>query len=103
MAQAKRGDVVRVHYTARVEDGAVFDTSIDRHPLRFTIGDGQVIPGFDQAVVGMQPGETKTAHIPMDEAYGPYQEGHGRDVGPQSASREPGTGGCPDLGDHFLR
>jgi peptidylprolyl isomerase len=74
MAQAKRGDVVRVHYTARVEDGAVFDTSIDRHPLRFTIGDGQVIPGFDQAIVGMQPGETKTAHIPMDEAYGPYRK-----------------------------
>jgi peptidylprolyl isomerase len=74
MAQAKRGDVVRVHYTARLEDGAVFDTSIDRHPLRFTIGDGQVIPGFDQAVVGMHPGQTKTARIPMEKAYGPYQE-----------------------------
>jgi peptidylprolyl isomerase len=74
MAQAKRGDVVRVHYTARLEDGAVFDTSIDRHPLRFTIGDGQVIPGFDQAVVGMHPGQTKTAQIPMEKAYGPYQE-----------------------------
>jgi peptidylprolyl isomerase len=74
MAQAKRGDVVKVHYTAKLEDGTAFDTSIDRHPLRFTLGDGQVIPGFDQAVVGMQPGETKTAHIPMDKAYGPYRE-----------------------------
>jgi peptidylprolyl isomerase len=74
MAQAKRGDVVKVHYTAKLEDGTAFDTSIDRHPLRFTLGDGQVIPGFDQALVGMQPGETKTAHIPMDKAYGPYRE-----------------------------
>jgi peptidylprolyl isomerase len=74
MAQAKRGDVVKVQYTARLEDGTVFDTSMNRHPLRFTIGDGQVIPGFDQAVIGMHPGETKTAHIPMDKAYGSYQE-----------------------------
>jgi peptidylprolyl isomerase len=74
MAQAKRGDVVKVHYTARLEDGTVFDTSINRRPLRFTIGDGHVIPGFDQAVAGMHPGETKTARIPMEKAYGSYQE-----------------------------
>jgi peptidylprolyl isomerase len=74
MARAKRGDIVKVHYTARLEDGTVFDTSIDRHPLRFTVGGDQVIPGFDQAVIGMHPGQTKTARIPVEKAYGPYQE-----------------------------
>nr|HID13942.1 peptidylprolyl isomerase [Anaerolineae bacterium] len=74
MAQAKYGDTVRVHYTGKLEDGTVFDTSIDRDPLQFTIGEGQIIPGFEQAVVGMDPGESKTAKVPADEAYGPHLE-----------------------------
>lgn len=74
MAQAKRGDIVKVHYNARLEDDTVFDTSINRHPLQFTVGDGQVIPGFEQAVVGMHPGQTKTARIPMEKAYGPRRQ-----------------------------
>ncbi len=70
MAEAKNGDKVRVHYTGRLSNGAVFDSSEDREPLEFTLGEGQVIPGFEKAVVGMQPGESKTAEIPASEAYG---------------------------------
>ncbi|HUI45454.1 MAG TPA: peptidylprolyl isomerase [Nitrospirota bacterium] len=71
MAQAKQGDTVQVHYTGQLENGTVFDTSRSRHPLQFTLGKGQVIAGFEQAVVGMNSGESKTAIIPVDQAYGP--------------------------------
>ncbi|MBD0320101.1 MAG: FKBP-type peptidyl-prolyl cis-trans isomerase, partial [Gemmatimonadetes bacterium] len=60
MTQAQRGDTVRVHYTGRLEDGTVFDSSLDREPLEFALGSGQVIAGFDDAVEGMSPGETKS-------------------------------------------
>ena len=73
MAQAKTGDTVRVHYTGNLDDGTVFDSSEGRDPLQFTIGGGQIIPGFDQAVVGMTPGDSKTERIPCDQAYGPYR------------------------------
>ena len=72
MAQAKQGDTVNVHYTGKLEDGTVFDSSVGRDPLQFTIGEGQLIPGFEKGVVGMNPGETKTVEIPADEAYGPH-------------------------------
>jgi peptidylprolyl isomerase len=71
---AKEGSTVKVHYTGKLDDGTVFDTSIERDPLEFTIGDGDVIPGFEQAVIGMTPGELKTVTIPAEEAYGPYDE-----------------------------
>ena len=74
MARPKTGDTVKVHYTGKLEDDTVFDTSANRDPLQFTIGEGQVIPGFEQAVVGMKPGESKTAKIPVDEAYGPHHK-----------------------------
>ena len=74
MAEAKLGDTVRVHYTGRLEDGTVFDTSMERHPLRFTIGEDWIFPGFEQAVVGMHPGESKTVRVPMEDAFGPYRE-----------------------------
>jgi len=74
MAQAKLGDTVKVHYTGKLEDGTVFDTSTDSDPLQFTIGEGQIIPGFEQAVVRMNPGESKTIKVPVDEAYGPHRE-----------------------------
>ena len=73
-AQAKDGDTVKVHYTCKLEDGTVVESSIGRDPLQFTIGEGRLIPGFEQAVVGMSPGESKTVEIPADEAYGPYRE-----------------------------
>jgi peptidylprolyl isomerase len=71
MPQAKQGDTVQIHYTGRLDDGTVFDTSRERHPLRFTLGNGQVIAGFEQAVVGMNIGEFKTTKIPVEQAYGP--------------------------------
>ncbi len=71
MSEAKHGDTVKVHYSGSLEDGTVFDTSQDRDPLEFTIGEGQVIPGFENAVVGMEPGENKMITLAPDEAYGP--------------------------------
>jgi peptidylprolyl isomerase len=73
-ATAKDGDTVKVHYTGTLRDGSVFDTSVEREPLQFTIGRGLVIPGFEQGVVGMELGESKTITIPADQAYGPYYE-----------------------------
>lgn len=72
MNEAKKGDKVRVHYTGKLDDGTVFDTSADREPLEFTVGEGQVIPGFEKAVEGMNPGESKTAQIAAAEAYGQH-------------------------------
>lgn len=74
MAQAKHGDTVIVHYTGKLEDGSVFDTSANRDPLQFTIGRDQVIAGFEQTVVGMNPVESKTTKITADEAYGPHRK-----------------------------
>jgi peptidylprolyl isomerase len=74
MAQAKQGDTVKVHYTGTLADGTTFDSSAKDEPLEFTLGAGEVIPGFDLAVVGMSPGEHKTATVPADQAYGLYDE-----------------------------
>ncbi len=74
MAQAKEGDTVKVHYTGTLDDGTIFDTSVEREPLEFTIGSGQVIPGFDIAVLDMAPGEIKVSVIPAEEAYGLHSE-----------------------------
>ncbi len=72
MAEAKNGDKVRVHYTGRLDDGEVFDSSAQRDPLEFTIGSGEVIPGFDSAVTGMSPGQSKTVVLEPANAYGEY-------------------------------
>lgn len=74
MSQAKQGDKVSVHYTGRLNDGTEFDSSRDRSPLEFTIGEAQVIPGFEEAVVGMDVDESKTISIPAAEAYGDYRQ-----------------------------
>jgi peptidylprolyl isomerase len=74
MADAKPGDTVKVHYTGKLDDGTVFDSSEGRDPLEFTLGQGAVIPGFEAAVLGMEAGATKTETITSDEAYGPYQD-----------------------------
>ena len=71
---AREGDTVRVHYTGKRDDGTEFDSSAGGEPLKFTIGMGQVIPGFEEAVIGMKPGESKTVEIPVDKAYGPRDE-----------------------------
>lgn len=72
MPKAQSGDTVQVHYTGKLNDGTVFDSSEGREPLQFTLGSGQVIPGFESAVSGMEVGESKTAQIASDDAYGPY-------------------------------
>lgn len=74
MAQAKQGDTVKIHYTGTLADGKVFDSSAGREPLSFTIGSGQVIPGFEEAVIGMLKDEKKSVTIPVDKAYGPRKE-----------------------------
>lgn len=116
MAQAQQGDRVRVHYTGRLDDGEIFDSSesedagcgceddgcgcdddgcgCESGPLEFTIGEGDVIPGFEAAVVGMSLGESKEVHIPVNEAYGPYQD---ELVGVVERSRLP-EGLIPEVG-----
>lgn len=74
MAKAVEGNTVRVHYTGTLQDGTVFDTSRKREPIEFTLGGGQVIPGFDEAVSGMAVGEKETTTISADRAYGPRQD-----------------------------
>jgi len=68
---AKPGDTVAVHYTGKLADGSVFDTSKDRDPVQFVLGQRRVIPGFDKAIAGMAPGQKKTAEVPPEDAYGP--------------------------------
>lgn len=74
MPQAKKGDNVKVHYHGKLTDGTTFDSSEGREPLAFELGSGQVIPGFDNGVTGLEIGEKKTITIPVEEAYGPQQE-----------------------------
>ena len=66
----KDGDTVKVHYTGTLTDGEVFDSSINRDPLQFTLGTGQLIPGFEKAVIGLKVGDVTKAEIPSAEAYG---------------------------------
>jgi len=74
MAPAKEGDVVRVHYTGKLDDGEVFDSSVGGPPLQFELGCKQVIAGFEQAVIGMSPGEQSRVVIPVEQAYGPHDD-----------------------------
>jgi len=74
MKQAKEGDTVSLHYKGSFEDGTVFDSSETHGALKFTIGKGTVIPGFDEAVLGMKPGEAKTVTIAPEKGYGPRNE-----------------------------
>ena len=74
MTEAKSGDTVHIHYTGTLDDGTQFDSSAGRDPLQFTLGSGQVIPGFEKAVEGMAVGDSKTVNIPAEDAYGARQE-----------------------------
>lgn len=74
MTQAKEGDVVKVHYTGKLDNGEVFDTSENREPLLFTIGKNEVIPGFEDGVKGLKVGQSKTVKIASDQAYGHRRE-----------------------------
>lgn len=70
MATVKNGDTVKVHYTGKLDDGSVFDSSVSREPLEVTLGEGKLIPGFEDAVIGMDVGDKTTTNIPASEAYG---------------------------------
>jgi len=74
MSQAKAGDTVKIHYTGTLDDGSQFDSSAGRDPLEFTLGSGQVIPGFDRAVEGMAVGDQKSVRIEAQDAYGERSE-----------------------------
>jgi peptidylprolyl isomerase len=74
MQQAKEGNVVKVHYSGRLTDGTLFDSSEGREPLEFTVGAGQMIKGFDAGVLGMSIGEKKTLQIAAEDAYGARDE-----------------------------
>ena len=90
----EKGDAVSVHYVGKLDDGTVFDTSEkeeameagiynemrDYEPLKFTVGAGQMIKGFDEGVVGMKAGEEKILKIPPEEAYGEYVEEYAREL-----------------------
>ncbi len=70
MGQIKSGDTVAIHYTGTLADGSVFDSSDGRDPLEFVVGSGQIIPGLDSALPGMDMGDKKVVEIPCDQAYG---------------------------------
>ena len=74
MAQAKEGDKVKVNYTGSLEDGTVFGSSPEEDPLEFTIGEKNVLPSFENAVIGMNEGDTKTVSIPPEQAFGHRKE-----------------------------
>lgn len=94
MSFARRGDTVTVRYTGSLHDGTVFDSSSEDAPLKFTIGEGAVIAGFEEAVIGMAKGELKTATLAAEDAFGPYREELlvevGRDVFPENLIPEVG-------------
>jgi peptidylprolyl isomerase len=74
MVQAKSGDTVVIHYTGKLDDGSIFETSEDQEPLMLTIGQNKTIQVLEEAIVDMKPGETKTLKITATDAYGPYHE-----------------------------
>lgn len=74
MRKVQKDDVIRVHYTGKLEDGTEFDSSKGKNPIEFKVGQGSLIPGFENGVIGMEQGETKTVSIPPDEAYGKRQD-----------------------------
>lgn len=72
MAQVKTGDTIRIHYTGKIEDGTVFDSSEGGASLEFTVGKGDFLKALEDGVIGMDIGEARIIKIPMEEAYGPY-------------------------------
>lgn len=110
MSQVKQNDTVKVHYTGKLADGQVFDSSLEREPLEFTLGEGQLIPGFENGVLHMKVNEKKTVTIPFAEAYGEVNEELFHEVKkeqlPPEVKPEVGMGLVsknPDGSEHQLR
>src|SRR5690625_556890 len=80
MSQVKKDDVVKVHYTGTLEDGQVFDSSLEREPIEFKVGEGKMIPGFEKGVLDMELNEKKKIEIPSSEAYGEVNDELFQDV-----------------------
>ena len=74
MSQVKKNDTVKVHYTGKLTNGQVFDSSLEREPLEITVGEGKLIPGFENAILDMKVNDKKTVEIAKEEAYGDVQE-----------------------------
>jgi FKBP-type peptidyl-prolyl cis-trans isomerase 2 len=89
----KNGDTVRVHYRGSLTDGRVFDDSEGRSPLAFTVGLGQVIPGFERAVVGLEPGDSTSVSVEPEDAYGPHHAELLHKVAVDDFATEPYVGG----------
>ena len=74
MSQVKENNTVKIHYTGKLQDGQVFDSSLEREPIEFTIGSGQIIPGLEKGLIDMKVNDKKTIEIPQAEAYGEVQD-----------------------------
>ena len=92
---AKAGDKLRVHYTGKLDNGDVFDTSEGRDPLEFTVGSGEIIPGLDNGLVGMEVGEQRVVTVEPQDGYGEHDPARvqavPRDAIPENIPTEPGT------------
>ncbi len=97
MSEVRIGDTIKVNYTGKLDDDTVFDTTKKSEPLVFTVGHGQVIPGFEQAVIGMKPGDSKKITITPEKAYGNYREDLIMDI---NRSRFPDNI-KPEVGNHY--
>ena len=95
MTQAKEGDTLHFHYKGTLDDGTVFDSSEGREPLTFELGAGQIIPGLEAGMTGMEVGETRTVRVEAAEAYGEHDPGQVQAVDrasvPDHIPTEPGT------------
>ncbi|MCK4503842.1 MAG: peptidylprolyl isomerase [Desulfuromonadales bacterium] len=97
MSTVSTGSKVKIHYTGKFDDGEIFDSSLDTKPLEFEVGSGQVIGGFDKAVIGMQVGDTKEVRLEENEAYGPYNHEMVFPADPDQFA----TGLTPEIGQQF--
>ena len=96
MGRVKENDTVKVHYTGKLNNGQIFDSSLERDPIEVTLGQGQLIPGFEKELVNMEVNEKKTINIPAEEAYGSPREELIQEVEksrlPEEIKPEPGMG-----------
>jgi FKBP-type peptidyl-prolyl cis-trans isomerase 2 len=97
MTAVAAGSKIKVHYTGTFDDGVVFDSSRQADPFEFEVGSGQVIPGFDNAVIGMKAGESRQVRLEEEDAYGPYNEEMVFDADPSQFE----AGLTPEVGQQF--